>query len=209
MNEQKVRIVLVGDSHVGKTSILMSFADNNFPSQHLPTIGVDFRFRRIQVNGQSVKLQIWDTAGQERFNSITSSYYRGSDIVCLVYDISQRTTFQNLEGWYRNAKSMLGNQEVLFMIIGNKSDKRDREVTAEEGAVFAANHSAGFFEVSAKSRANIPEVFSFLAESIVKNSGNSSDDANSNVNNNANSNPITLSPELQQPQPKRWFCSLF
>ncbi len=207
--EQKIRIVLVGDSHVGKTSILSMFADNNFMHSHIPTIGVDFRFRKIKVENQTVKLQIWDTAGHERFNSITNSYYRGSDVVCLVYDISKRASFQNIPTWITAAKTAIKDFEnIVFVIVGNKSDKSDREVTEEEGASLAAKNDAIFFEVSALNRKNINEIFQYMGESVIRRRWHLAVSTPS-ISQNPTEGTIVFKSTEMESQPRRFFSWCF
>jgi small GTP-binding protein len=119
--------------------------------------------------GQQVKLQIWDSAGQERFRSLTSSYFRGADAICLVYDITSRQSFHNLHTWLQFIQKTT-QESFLYVVIGNKSDlsQAHRQVSEEEGATFAASLSGGFFETSAKTALHLGEVFDFLAKEIVR-----------------------------------------
>lgn len=164
-----VKIILIGDAGVGKTSFFTSFADGQTMSNYIPTIGVDFRLKRISLDtGQQVKLQIWDSAGQERFRSLTSSYFKGADVICLVYDITSRQSFHNLLGWLQFIQKTT-HESFLYIIIGNKSDlsPAHRQVSEEEGATFSASLSGGFFETSAKTALHVGEVFDFLTKEIM------------------------------------------
>ncbi|KAK7108757.1 ras-related protein Rab-39B-like [Littorina saxatilis] len=164
--EYQFRLILIGDSTVGKSSILRYFTDGKFEDACDPTVGVDFYARLMEVKpGVRVKLQIWDTAGQERFRSITRSYYRNSVGVIIVYDITKRSTFENLKQWYEEARNHIEPHKAIFLVLGHKSDKEDgRQVTAREGRRFAEMHGLKFFETSAKTGQNIEESFSQIAK---------------------------------------------
>jgi Ras-related protein Rab-1A len=145
----KCKIVLAGEAGVGKTSLFFTYADGSFPTEYLATIGVDFRFKRIDVDGESVKLQIWDTAGQERYRGITSSYYHGANVVLLVFDITRRSTFLALRDWGVLAQ----NHGARILVVGNKGDLGDsrRKVSFEEAVRLAQKLKlAAVFETSAK-----------------------------------------------------------
>lgn len=160
----RCKIILAGDAGVGKTSLFFSYADGRFPTDYLTTIGVDFRFKYIDVDGERVKLQIWDTAGQERYRGITSSYYKGADIVILVFDITRRSTFAALRDWSTLAQS----HGARILVVGNKADLSVyREVSQEAAGTFAASLDAGYLDVSAK-RDPVDEVFERLARDVVR-----------------------------------------
>jgi small GTP-binding protein len=163
-----VKIIIVGDSGVGKTSLFTSFADQSYTGSHIPTIGVDFRLKRIQVGDQTVKLQIWDTAGLERYRALTANYFRGADVVCLVYDITCRESFANLKNWIRIIQQTT-DEDFMYLVVGNKMDLTAyRMVSDEEGALFASSISAGFFETSAKTFLHLTDVFLFMAQEVLK-----------------------------------------
>ncbi|XP_022089853.1 ras-related protein Rab-39B-like [Acanthaster planci] len=167
--EYQFRLILVGDSTVGKSSLLRRFCDGKFVEVSDPTVGVDFFARLIEVApGRRVKLQLWDTAGQERFRSITTSYYRNSVGVLLVYDISNRRSFENLQEWLLEAKENVSNPcSTTYMVIGHKSDLDDRrEVYKEEGEKFAQAYNMKFIETSAKACVNVEAAFSVMAKEI-------------------------------------------
>jgi small GTP-binding protein len=166
--DPRVKIILIGDSGVGKTSLFTSFADQSYTSSHIPTIGVDFRLKRIHVGDQPVKLQIWDTAGLERYRALTSNYFRGTDVICLMYDITNRESFNNLANWIRIIQQTT-DEEFVYLVVGNKMDlTAHRMVSDEEGALFASSISAGFFETSAKTFLHLTDVFSFMAQEVLK-----------------------------------------
>lgn len=165
-----IKIIIVGDSGVGKTSLFTAFNDKSFTSAHTATIGVDFCLKRIRVEDQTVKLQIWDTAGLEQYRSLTSAYFRGADVICLMYDTTRMESFANLANWVRIIRSTT-EEEFLFIVIGNKTDlPAYRMVSSEDGAIFAASISAGFFETSAKTFIHVEDVFAFLAKEVLKRS---------------------------------------
>ena len=124
------KLLLIGDSGVGKTSILLGYSDNNFNNNFIPTIGIDFKIKTIELHGKKIKLQIWDTAGQERFISITTSYYRGAMGIMLVYDVTNSKSFDNIAKWLRNIQEH-SNPDVEKMILGNKCDMEDKRVASK------------------------------------------------------------------------------
>lgn len=168
------KYIIIGDTGVGKSCLLLQFTDKRFQPVHDLTIGVEFGARMVQIEGRQIKLQIWDTAGQESFRSITRSYYRGAAGALLVYDITRRETFNHLTRWLEEARQN-ANQSMVIMLIGNKSDlDHRRQVTKEEGEKFAKEHGLIFLETSAKTAANVEEAFIHTAQKIYENitSGN-------------------------------------
>lgn len=164
------KYIIVGESSVGKSCLLLQFIDNRFKDSHDLTIGVDFGSKTIKLDdGTNVKVQIWDTAGQESFRSITKSYYRGSICALLVYDITRRSTFDNLVRWLDDLRDVAYNKMVV-LLIGNKDDlKAEREVSTEEGEQFANKNNLIFYEASAKTGHNIDEAFVSSATVINEN----------------------------------------
>jgi len=157
------KVVLIGDSGVGKSNISSRFARNEFTVESKATIGVDFCTRTLQVEDKSIKLQIWDTAGQERYRAITSAYYRGSVGVILVYDISKKITFENVDRWYSEVTQNLDIQKCSVILIGNKLDyKHLREVSTNEAIEYCKNKNIKFIEVSALDGKNIETAFTIL-----------------------------------------------
>lgn len=160
------KLLLIGDSGVGKTSILFKFSEDTFSPAFISTIGIDFKIRTIEIDGCKIKLQVWDTAGQERFRTITTAYYRGAMGIMLVYDVSNMKSFDNISNWIRNIE-MHATQDVELMILGNKCDIADkRQVSKEKGEQLALQHSIKFLETSAKANINIEEAFTTLAKDI-------------------------------------------
>ncbi|KAI3823453.1 hypothetical protein L1987_04889 [Smallanthus sonchifolius] len=163
------KILLIGDSGVGKSSLLVSFISNTVDDL-APTIGVDFKIKQLTVAGKRIKLTIWDTAGQERFRTLTSSYYRGAQGIILVYDVTRRETFTNLsEIWAKEVDLYSTNQDCIKMLVGNKVDKdSERYVSREEGAALAKELGCIFLECSARTQENVHQCFQELALKIIE-----------------------------------------
>ncbi|ORX58280.1 putative rab-2,4,14, partial [Hesseltinella vesiculosa] len=161
-----IKYIIVGDSGVGKSCLLLQFTDSRFYAGRELTIGVEFGTRFITVDDKKIKLQIWDTAGQESFRSITQSYYRGAAGALLVYDISRRDSFENIPMWLADVRRH-ANPSTTVVLVGNKSDLKQRQVSTEEAEQFARENDIAFFiETSAKSASNVEEVFVKTAENI-------------------------------------------
>jgi len=161
------KLLLIGDSGVGKTCILFRFSEDAFNTTFISTIGIDFKIKTIELRGKKIKLQIWDTAGQERFHTITTSYYRGAMGIMLVYDITNAKSFDNIAKWLRNIDEH-ANEDVERMILGNKCDMEDKRVVSKErGEAIAREHNIRFLETSAKTNINVDKSFIELAESIL------------------------------------------
>lgn len=162
------KIVTIGDSSVGKSSILTRYVDNVFSENYISTIGVDFKIKTINIKDKNIKLQIWDTAGQERFKTITQSYYRGASAILLIYDLTDISTFQNLNKWLMDVKK--ANNDAQIFIIGNKLDLFDcRQIKYNEAKNFTEKHGYKYIEVSAKTNKGINNLFIDLCESLIKN----------------------------------------
>ncbi|KAL9642986.1 hypothetical protein ABK040_010678 [Willaertia magna] len=162
------KIVLIGDSGVGKSNLLSRFTRNEFNLESKSTIGVEFATRTIQTDGKTIKAQIWDTAGQERYRAITSAYYRGAVGALLVYDIAKRATFENVERWLKELRDH-AVPNIVVMLVGNKSDLRHlRAVTTEEAKAFAEKNSLSFIETSALDSTNVELAFLTILKEIYK-----------------------------------------
>ncbi|WAR03981.1 RAB35-like protein [Mya arenaria] len=161
------KLLIIGDSGVGKSSLLLRFSDNTFSGTYITTIGVDFKIRTIDVNGEKVKLQIWDTAGQERFRTITSTYYRGTHGVVVVYDVSSGESFANVKRWLHEIDT---NCDVVNRIlVGNKDDDPDRKVVLTQDAQrFAEQMGIQLFETSAKENKNVEEMFVAITKLVLQ-----------------------------------------
>ncbi|WOO81251.1 Ras-related protein Rab-18-B [Vanrija pseudolonga] len=164
-----LKLLLIGNSSVGKSSLLLRFTDDDFLSEEetAATIGVDFKVKSIELDGRRYKLSIWDTAGQERFRTLTSSYYRGAQGVILVYDVASRPTFDELIKWFREIETYCA-EDVVKVIVGNKVDKEfSRQVSTEEGQAFADRMGTLFVECSAKTNFGVTEAFQELVRRIL------------------------------------------
>jgi Ras-related protein Rab-1A len=165
------KVLIIGDSAVGKSCLLLQFSDQTFSENYVSTIGVDFKIRTMDVSGKQIKLQIWDTAGQERFQTITANYYHGSHAIAVVYDITSRASFENLRRWLSDV-DRLSNPQVCKIVVGNKADLEDkRQVRRDEGQAFADNLGVPFLETSAKTSYNVRELFSQMCIAINQRQG--------------------------------------
>uniref|UniRef100_A0A7S1FA80 Uncharacterized protein n=1 Tax=Noctiluca scintillans TaxID=2966 RepID=A0A7S1FA80_NOCSC len=159
------KYVVVGDSGVGKSSLLLRLTDDKFREGEFSTICVEFGTKLVNIDDKTIKLQIWDTGGQETYRSMTKSYYRGSAGVILVYDISKRETFNHIKSWLKDVKE-LANDGTVIILVGNKCDLPNRAITSEEGEAFAAANGLIFRETSAKTSVNVEETFLETARKI-------------------------------------------
>jgi len=163
-----VKLLLLGDSAVGKTSLLMRFCESVFDQNFVLTIGVDFKWKTVDRNGRKLKLQVWDTAGQERFRTITPAYYRAAMGVVITYDVTDRGTFEHV-GYWVSQLDQNGDENVRKILVGNKSDLADaRKVSTEEGEALAKEHSMAFFETSAKTGNAVDDAFLSIADQVVQ-----------------------------------------
>ena len=157
------KVLLLGNSDVGKSSLILRYVDQVWNEVFVPTIGVDFKVKTLTIDNKQIKMQIWDTAGQERFRNVISSYFKGSHCILLVYDITNRDSFKNLENWLIEIEKN-ASENVLKILIGNKNDLVDeREINADEGQAFANRNGMQFIETSAKMNTNVNEAFEALA----------------------------------------------
>ncbi|KAF2084400.1 ras-domain-containing protein [Saccharata proteae CBS 121410] len=165
------KLLLIGDSGVGKSCLLLRFADDTYTESYISTIGVDFKIRTIELDGKTVKLQIWDTAGQERFRTITSSYYRGAHGICVVYDVTDMDSFNNVKQWLQEI-DRYATEGVNKLLVGNKSDMADKKVVEYSVAKeFADSLGIPFLETSAKNASNVEQAFLTMARQIKERMG--------------------------------------
>ena len=164
--EIKIKIMLLGESQIGKTSLIQRYVKNNFNLSYITTVGIDFQLKQIKMNNKSIKLQIWDTAGQERFKNITKSYFHSSDGFIVGYDITSRLSFTNVSTWLKEINDN-APEEIQKILIGNKCDLNEREVTTEEGQKLAEENGMKFFETSAKNDINVKETFESITKDIL------------------------------------------
>jgi len=162
------KLLLIGNSGVGKSCLLLRYAEDSFTENFFNTIGVDFKIKTINLDEQTVKLQIWDTAGQERFRTLTSSYYRGAHGIVIVYDVTDRESFENVRQWMHEIERF-ATEGVNKLIVGNKADMdHQRKITYDEGAELAKAFNVPFVETSAKNSQNVGETFLTMAREIKK-----------------------------------------
>ena len=167
-NDINLKILILGDSSVGKTSLLLQYAEGYFPSIYCATIGIEYKIKKINMNGTDINLQIWDTAGEERFRSITQNFMKGADGILYVYDITQKSSFDNLKTWISQSEEITDGFKKI--IIGNKSDlEKERRVPKEALKKFCEERNIKGIEVSAKAGTKITEAFDILTKSIIGN----------------------------------------
>jgi Ras-related protein Rab-1A len=162
------KVLLLGNSDVGKSSLLLRFVDSVWNDAFVPTIGVDFKVKTLEINNKKVKMQIWDTAGEERFRTVVSTYFRGAHGILLLYDVTNRDSFKNLENWLIEIEKN-SSEKVLKILLGNKCDLNDdREIQPDEGRAFADRNGMEFMETSAKMNTNVNEAFETLGKLMIE-----------------------------------------
>ncbi|XP_058510099.1 ras-related protein Rab-35 [Solea solea] len=161
------KLLIIGDSNVGKSSLLLRFADSSFSGSYITTIGVDFKIRTVDIDGERVKLQIWDTAGQERFRTITSTYYRNTHGVIVVYDVTNPESFVNVKRWLNEISQNCDN--VCKILVGNKNDDPSRkQVDTQDAMRFGESVGVRVFETSAKENINVEEMFMTFTRMVLR-----------------------------------------
>ena len=200
-NEITLKILLLGDTAVWKTSILLKYTDGYFPEMYISTIGVEYKSKKVKINDNIINLQIWDTAGQERYKSITTSFLKGADGVLYVYDITQKSSFDSLKIWIRDSEE--ATEAFQKIIIGNKNDKgKERKVTKENLKKFCNDRKLKGFETSAKTGENINESFDELIKMIIE--GKSKDELIEKNKLNTKGRGVKIN--LQNKKKKKKFC---
>ena len=166
--ESLYKILILGDSTVGKTCLLTRYSDNTFSETYLSTIGVDYKLKNVSLeNGKIAKLQIWDTAGQDRFRSIAKNYYKGANGIIVLYSVTDKRSFTNVKIWINQIKTEV-KENVTIILVGNKiDDEEHREISTEEGEELAENFGLKFYECSAKTGENVNSTFNELVKVIV------------------------------------------
>jgi len=183
------KILLIGDSGVGKSCLLLRFADDTYTESYISTIGVDFKLRTIELEGKTVKLQIWDTAGQERFRTITSSYYRGAQGIIVVYDVTDQATFNNVKQWLQEI-DRYACENVNKLLVGNKCDLTSKKIVDfSAGKEFADGIGIPFLETSAKNSTNVEAAFITISSEIMKKLQSSSNAGGDGESDTKNSKP--------------------
>ena len=198
------KIIIIGDSNVGKSNILSRYTKDQFQGNSKATVGVELGTKFVKVEGVGAKLQIWDTAGQERYRSLTSSYYKGCHGCFIVYDITNEASFQSISTWYEQAVKEAG-KDVSIILVGNKCDlESERKVSKEQGEEKARSMNASFFETSALSKVNIDDIFNEIVNNIFQRTkGQKNDDDDDIEIINENEKAINLTP---QPTPEKKGC---
>eukprot|EP01101_Sappina_pedata_P010136 TRINITY_DN630_c0_g1_i1.p1 TRINITY_DN630_c0_g1~~TRINITY_DN630_c0_g1_i1.p1 ORF type:complete len:212 (+),score=76.64 TRINITY_DN630_c0_g1_i1:29-637(+) len=160
------KVLLIGDSAVGKSCLLLRFTDDTYTETYISTIGVDYKIRTVEINGKKIRLQLWDTAGQERFRTITSSYYRGAQGIVVVYDVTDRASFNNVKQWLLEIDKY-ACESVCKLVVGNKCDLANREVESGTAKEFADGLGLPTIETSAKNAVNVDQAFISIATEIL------------------------------------------
>ena len=157
------KVLILGDPSVGKSCFLIRYTEDTFQDVYLSTIGMDCKYKKVDLeNGESIRLQLWDTAGQDRFRSITRNLYKGAAGIMLIYDVTNRKTFESIKNWVESIRAEVSNK-VVIVLVGNKIDKKEQiDVKTEEGDVLAEEFNLPFFECSALTGENINEAFAEL-----------------------------------------------
>jgi Ras-related protein Rab-1A len=185
-----IKCLIIGDSGIGKSSLMVRFTDDMFIDKYISTIGVDFKIKTMSYQNKNIKFQIWDTAGQDRFRTITSSYYRGSNAILLCYDITELESFTNLKKWMEEVK-MFSITKPTLILCGTKCDlESKRQVSKVDGEEYAKKNKMFFFETSSKNNLNVKNIFELIAEKKILSISNSYDDIHKK--NNINSKKINL-----------------
>jgi small GTP-binding protein len=167
-NELLIKILLLGESGVGKTSILLNYTENKFSKSYLPTIGIDYKTKILDINNHNIKIKIWDTAGQEKFRNLTSQYFRNSNGIFIIFDLSDKLTFDRINDWMKQINYYLYSIDVPIVLLGNKCDNKNREVNEKIIDDLSNFYSFKYFNVSALKNIGINEAFNYMINEILK-----------------------------------------
>jgi small GTP-binding protein len=171
MEKFSPKILTLGETTVGKTSLLNKFTENTFSKTQFATIGIDYKLKKINIKGKTIELKIWDTAGQERYRNLTKQYYKGADGILLIFDLTKKETFLKINDWIDQLNSHFNQDEISIILIGNKKDLSNREISYEEGNERGKDLNILYFETSAKTGENVNEAFNSLTNEILKKKG--------------------------------------
>lgn len=166
--DKLVKLLVIGDSAVGKTSVLLRFSDDEFSTSQLATVGIDIKNKNFELDGEQIRLQVWDSAGQERFHSIATSFYKGAMGILLVYDCTNEKSFANIEKWLQSIQAH-GSDNVQKVLLANKCDMPNRVVSTQLGEETAKKAGLKLFETSAKANINVHEAFYYITRLVLRN----------------------------------------
>ena len=199
------KIIIIGDTCVGKSNILSRYIKDEFREDSKSTVGVELGTKFLKIKGVGAKLQIWDTAGQERYRSITSSYFRGSHGCFIVYDITNESSFENVDKWYEQAQKEAG-KDTSVILVGNKCDlENERKISKEKGEEKAKTFNCPFFETSALSKIKIDDIFNEMVNNIFERTGGAKNEEDDDIE-IINENDKAVSLDAEQPQKKKGCC---
>jgi len=202
----KYKLVFLGDQSVGKTSIINRFIYDNFDGKDHPTVGIDFISKTIYFDDKTIRLQLWDTAGQERFRSLIPSYIRDSSVAVIVYDVTSKSSFMNINKWIEYVREERGN-DVIIALVANKTDMEDkRQVSSEEGIAKSKEYEVLYTEVSAKNGTNVANLFKTLATHLTGSEPQNTSEMPSNVQGTTNKGVTITAQQTQAPQTGRSGC---
>lgn len=166
MNRNMFKLITVGETCVGKTCMIMRYTERSFTESFLTTVGVDFKVKELNIDSNPIRIQIWDTAGQEQFHTITKSYFRGADGILLCFDVTSKQTLDKTSAWMESIRES-ASEKVNIILVGNKCDLENRQVTYEQGQEMADEFGIRYYETSAKTGENVTEVFETLAKEVM------------------------------------------
>nr|BAJ21880.1 Rab-family small GTPase Rab8E [Tetrahymena thermophila] len=210
------KLLIIGNSTVGKTCLLLRYCNNKFSYSHILTVGVDFQIKRLEMNGKKLKLSIWDTAGQEKWRTITTNYYKGSDGIVVAYSVEDQESFDKVGSWIESIKENCDNVNISILLVGNKSDSKQRVVTYEQGKKLAEQYNIPFQETSALDNINVTESFNQLAKMCLdqheiisskkKNQKSSSNDIDEQITGPSQSKKLTSKKKDENGESKKNCC---
>ena len=173
MSTKSYKVLLLGNSYVGKTCILLRFSEDTYNDDYEVTIGLNYRIKTLNIDNNPIRMQIWDTSGEEKFKAIAKNFYRGAHGVLLIYDICEKNSFLDVKSWIEQIIENTDNDDIVMILCGNKCDmEKERNISKNEGENLANSYKIPFFECSAKENINIDEIFNTLAKNIYEKVGN-------------------------------------